>query len=59
MATEVGDKPQPTWRAREESVSRRKERPAMLNDADGLNEGKTELANGFGNMKVTGQEQFW
>lgn len=31
----------------------------MLNDADGLNEVKTELANGFGNMKVTGQEQFW
>lgn len=54
MATEVGDKPRPTWRAREESVSRRKERPAVLNDADGLNEVKTELANGFGNMKVTG-----
>lgn len=59
MAIKVGAKPRPTWRPREESVSRRKEPPAMLNDADGSNEVKTELANGFGNMKVTGQEQFW
>lgn len=32
---------------------------SFVNATGGLKKMKTELAKGFGNGKVTGQEQFW
>lgn len=53
MAIGVGDRSRLTWRPREESVSRRRECPAVLNASDRSNKRKTDLVNGFSDMKAT------
>lgn len=55
VAIGVGDRPRLTWRPREESVSRRRECPAVLNASDRSNKWKTDLVNGFSDMKATWQ----
>lgn len=55
VAIGVGDRPRLTWRPREESVSRRRECPAVLNAFDRSNKWKTDLVNGFSDMKATWQ----